>query len=173
MVDRTCRPMSQAKKEIAKAKFITGETIAAIADAIGVSRRTIERWADEGDWRSLRSAATEQPPNVVTLKPKSPESRAASTQFTHPPIARRISQGDLDDIEIIENAIATLSGALAGEVPPQSLGAIAGGIVKLIELRLKLQPKTAANVAQMVLDLKLNRQEFMSELRAAWAAERA
>jgi uncharacterized protein YjcR len=62
------------KKEIAKAKFITGESIQAIADQLEVSRRSVERWAEADNWRALREANAGTTPKVVrsriSSKPK-------------------------------------------------------------------------------------------------------
>ena len=157
--------MSQSdSKEIAKARFMTGETIAAIAQAMGVSRRTIERWADEGDWRNLRSTATEQAPNVVTLtgRSKSAESREPST---HPPIRRRAPKGQIDKLEITEDAIVQLSATLAGDVPAQSIGGIAASLVRLMEYHDKKQPDTAIEVAQMALSLGISPTELARQMR--------
>lgn len=172
--------MSQSdKKEIAKARFITGETIAAIADAIGVSRRTIERWADEGNWRNLRSAATEQVPNVVTLAGRShSDKRSRSVERTHPPIRPRIpkgdlDKGDLDKIEITENAIHQLSAALAGDTPAQSIGGIAASLVRLMEYHDKKQPDSAAEVAAMAIELGISPVEFAREMREQWQQRQA
>lgn len=160
--------MSQSdNKEIAKAKFVTGETIAAISEAIGVSRRTIERWADEGDWRNLRSVATEQHPNVVTLQPRK------EPKESFPPIRPRIPKGNLDKIEITENAIVQLAAALAGEVPAQSLGGIAASLVRLMEYHDKKQPETAAEVALLAIGLGISPVEFAREMREQWQQRQA
>lgn len=140
-------------EEIRKYWQQNGASAQALVDRFGVGLRSVE--ARMPEWRSH-----EKPPKVIAIgdrKPKEPS--------THPPIRPRIPKGDLDELEIIDNAIVMLSTALSGEVPAQSLGSIAGGIVKLFDRRDKVQPKTAIDVAQMALSLGLSPIELARAMR--------
>jgi transposase-like protein len=160
--------MSQpdARKEIAKQALLAGETIASIASRLGVSRRTIERWADDGAWREQRAS------NVVSLPAPKPAKAQKATPCSPEPVPRiRRQRGQIDEIEIVEIAITDLAAAMgaASSEDLRSLGSLAGGLCRLIELRLKLQPRTAAELAEQVLALGVSPAEFINELKQRWA----
>lgn len=150
------------RKEIAKAKFIVGESIQAIADSIGVNRRTIERWASEndGEWRKLREGNTTT--NVIQLQPK-PLGGTKLREAT-----RRHDPGiGLDDIEVIQSAIADIHASLpSSEI---GKGSMATALCKLIELKKKLKPETAADLVERAIELGIGPDEFLAELRDAWS----
>ena len=153
------------RKDQSKALFLNGETIQAIADRFNISRRTVERWADAGNWREEK----EQQSNVVPLaKPKQPK------LVTHPPIRAPLRRSDsgIDDLEVIEGAIAELSASLP-VAEDKSKGGIATALGRLVELRQKMQPKTAAELAQQVIDLGISPAEFVAELKEKWQQRRA
>jgi transposase-like protein len=147
------------RKDQAKALFLNGETIQAIADRFDISRRTVERWADAGNWREEK----EQQSNVVPLaKPKQPK------LATHPPVRvpLRRSEG-LDDLEVIEGAIAELAAALP-DADDKSKGGIANALRGLVEYKRKLRPPTATELAQQVIELGISPTEFVRELKEKW-----
>ena len=148
------------RKDQAKALFLNGETIQAIADRFNISRRTVERWADGGNWREEK----EQQSNVVPLaKPKQQPKLT-----THPPVRAPLRRSDsIDDLEVIEGAIAELSASLP-DSPVMSKGSIANALRGLIEYKRKLQPPTAADLAQQVIDLGISPAEFVAELKERW-----
>lgn len=151
------------KKEIAKAKFIVGESIQAIADAIGVSRRTIERWANEndGEWRKLRNGNATT--NVIQLQPK-PKEKLGGTKL---PTRRHDAGIGLDDIEVIQSAIADIHASL----PSAELGkgSMATALCKLIELKKKLKPESVADLVERAIELGIGPDEFLAELKNAWS----
>ncbi|MBW4433073.1 MAG: helix-turn-helix domain-containing protein [Pelatocladus maniniholoensis HA4357-MV3] len=144
------------RKEIAKAKFITGVHIQEIADSLGVSRRTIERWAAEGNWRDLQQT------NIVHLKPKPINS---SPKLELPKIR---SVESLDDIGIVEAALSELHASLP-EADDKSKGGIAGAIARLVELKRKIKPETVADLVERAIELGVSPDEFLQQLRDAWA----
>ncbi|MBW4677150.1 MAG: helix-turn-helix domain-containing protein [Desmonostoc geniculatum HA4340-LM1] len=156
------------RKEIAKAKFIVGESIQAIADDIGVSRRTIERWAAENDeeWRKLKdkNATT----NVIPLQPK-PREKLGGTKLRE--TRRYETNSGLDDLEVIEGAIADIHTSLPGS--ELGKGSMATALVKLIELKRKLKPETIADLVERAVELDIGPEEFLVELRNAWQRKRA
>lgn len=141
------------RKEEARKRFFNGETIAAIAETIGVTRRTIERWAGEGAWREKRG-------NVVSIK-KQPK----------PDIPRpKRQRGAIDEMELIEMALGDVSSAMstASSEDLRALGGLATALCRLIELRRKVQPPTVAVLAEQAIDLNISPSEFMAELSKQW-----
>lgn len=139
-----------------KAYLSSSATLAEIATQFGISDRIVEKWAAEDNWKLKRQGIREK---VVEFA--RPEPRPAR-------VPRRSES--IDELEVIEGAIAELSATLAsGETPSQSLGGIAGGLAKLIELRRKLKPATAAELAEQVIALGIEPKEFVAELKRLWA----
>lgn len=158
--------MSHEKKAVAKHLFDQGETIAAIARQLDVSRRTIERWADEGAWREKRGVI---PIGEAKKKPLQPP--PASTH-TNPPAIRPHRRGGeaLNELEIIETAIFDVAAAMttASSEDVRSLGGLASGLVRLMEYRRKVQPPTAAALAEQVIEMGISPADFTRELREKW-----
>ncbi len=159
--------MSQDKKEIAKAKFITGESIQAIADSIDVSRRTIERWANEnnGEWRTLRDKNTTST-NVIQLQPKPTQKLGGTKLREKVRESKPRSNEELDDIAVIEDAIADIHASLPGS--ELGKGSMATALVKLVELKRKLKPETVEDLVERAIELNISPDEFLTELRNAW-----
>ncbi len=154
-------------KELAKARFVVNEPIQSIADALGVSRRTVERWADEGDWRTLRQSND----NVVQIGAAANINRAQAQAKTVTRSKRKADE--FDALEMVDDAIAVLSGALHGEVPPGMLGSIANSLKNLLEYRRKICPITAAEIAEMTIEAGITPDDFIREIRLAWKEQRA
>lgn len=146
-------------KEQAEKLFNQGEKIATIAARLGVSRRTIERWAGEGAWREKRSS------NVVTIKPKD---FTADSNESPPPTRRRSRGGEIDELQIVNDAIGDVAYVLSGDIPHGAIGSCATALCRLIELRLKLKPRTAADLAELAIGLGMSPGDFARELRIAW-----
>jgi len=137
-------------------------TMEAIAAHFGVSLRTIERWASDGAWTAQKKGG-----KVVSIESK-PKPRR-----DEPGVVRsRRSPGELDELEIVEGAIASLAAALEGDgegkIDARSMGGIAGGLVKLLEYRRKVQPQTAAEVVELAIGLGISPNEFIDQLEVAW-----
>lgn len=140
-----------------------GWTHAAIASHLGKSTRTVERWASADGWGGLKQS------KVVQIDRPKPEREAADAASTRPP--RRVCAGrsqEVDELEVINGAIADLSAALASAEDVRSMGGLAGGLVRLLEYRRKTNPPTAAELAEQVLSLGINPAEFVRELRDKW-----
>jgi len=56
---------SDDKKEHARLLYMTGEQQNAIAEKVGVSRNTVNRWVAEGDWEKRRTAQSITRPEIV------------------------------------------------------------------------------------------------------------
>lgn len=164
--------MSHDRKAEAEQLFMAGQTIAAIAAQLSVSRRTIERWADDGVWREKRGnvVSINQPPKTQPVNNPNP------TPTREPARVRRRDRGTIDELEIIENAIVNLDLLLSGmsstgeerSIDTRGIGTTAGALVKLLEYRRKIQPPTAAELAEQAIALGMSPAEFARELRQAW-----
>jgi hypothetical protein len=139
----------------AKEAYVTStESLAAIAMRFGISKRAVEQRASDEGWAALRKGQS-QPKTTRTPAPT-------------PPTSRRHPQ-ELDEVEIINDAIASLSGILSGSMEDtRGIGGIATGLCRLIELRNKLVPKTAADLADIAIALDISPAEFISALNNQW-----
>lgn len=158
------------KKQLAKARFIVNEPIQSIADALGVSRRTVERWAiedPEDDWRNLR----QNNDNVVQIAAVANINRAQAQAKTVTRSKRRADE--FDALEMVDDAIAVLSAALHGEVDPRAIGGIANSLRGLLEYRRKLCPPTAAEMVEQIVALGIPPAEFVREWKEVWGEQRA
>lgn len=155
------KPIDPERWQQAKQAYVCGgESLEAIATQFGISKRAIEKKASEEGWAALRKAkAIPKPPT---------HSPTPSTKSFNPKPTRRAA--DIDELEIIELAINDVSTglALAATEDLRSLGGCATGLCKLIELRRKLSPPTAAELADQVLALGIDPKEFALELKRLW-----
>lgn len=133
----------------------------AIAQKLDVSRRTVERWATddaEGKWTDLKAAR-----KVVAIG----EARAAREEEIPRPRRSR-STGNLDPLELVDTALYDVSGMMGGGDDGREVAALAGALCKLIELKLKLEPPTAAALAERVITLGFTPHEFAAALKEQW-----
>ncbi len=138
---------------IKRAYLASGESYAAIATRFDVSERAVEKRASEEGWARSRTEIHAE------VRP-APKPR---------PIPAR---GTVDEISVLENAIADLSAGIAdGETPIKSKEAAATALVRLLEYREKLMPPTAADLAERAIALGISPEQFIEELRQAWAAQ--
>lgn len=139
-------------EEIKKAYLEGAESYASLAMRFGVGKSTIEARASTEGWAALKKQGK---------APVPPQKSQIRT---------RAIQGDtLDEVEIIEGAISSLSAILVGGIEDtRGIGSIAGGLCKLIELRNKLVPKTAADLADMAIELNISPKDFIRALSDKW-----
>lgn len=143
----------------AKDDYVSGdESLAAIALRFGISKRAVEKRASDEGWAALRQAQSGSKATARVSKPA-----------PLPPPTRRSGPQDFDEIEILTSAIASLSGILSGgSEDTRGIGSVATGLCRLIELRNKLLPKTAADLADMAISLGISPQEFIRALSDKW-----
>lgn len=152
----------EAKRLCAEEGLTQGEA----ADRLGVSRRTVERWASEDGWGAMKKAQ-----KVVPIgEAKKPKPKPAQTPKDEPVrVQRRRQAGEIDELELVDLALSDVSAIMgSGEVDARSIGSCAGALCKLIELRLKLKPRSAAELAELAIGLGVNPAEFAREVRQAW-----
>lgn len=148
-------------KAKAQALFLTGETMAAIAKRLGVSTRTIQRWADAGGWREQRT--------VLPMERRGNQRSGEHAGHEPDGSSQRPGRRKINELEIVDLALGDLSGVMGtGDLDPRVMGGLATGICRLIELRLKLSPKTAAEFADQVLASNITPSEFVAELKRQW-----
>jgi transcriptional regulator with XRE-family HTH domain len=157
------RKKDSDKIKLAEAKYIAGVPPEEIAIALGVTRRTIDRWAKGGSWDSHRE--NNKSNNVIQLQPK-PYEKLGGTKLREAARRRDTNEG-LDDIEIIESAIVDLHATLPA-AEDKSKGGIAGAIARLVELKRKLVPETVADLVERAIELEIGPEEFLAELKNAW-----
>ncbi len=136
---------------IKRAYLASGESYAAIADRFGVSLRSVEQHAADDGWHTSRTGLGEKP-KVNKTRP-TPRDR-----------------GPIDQIEVIESAIADLSADLV-DSPIRSKESAATALVRLLEYREKLLPTTPAELAERAIALGISPDAFLEELRKAWSLQ--
>lgn len=156
------------KIKLAEAKYITGEPPEVIAAALGVTRRTVDRWAKDGSWDLHRQLGKSS--NVIQLLPL-PHEKLGGTKLREAVARRRDTIERLDDVEVVEDAIADIHRCLPGA--ELGKGSMATALVKLIELKRKLKPETIADLVERAIELDVGPEEFLAELRNAWQRRRA
>jgi transposase-like protein len=153
---------------VKRAYLDSTDSMAQVAQRFGLTSRTVERWASEEGWaaeRKGRSLSNEPAKAVVTeVLPTEPMPKPQ-------PIARRRATEQIDELEIIDTAILDIRAAMGGgsdSVDLRSLGSAASGLCRLVELRLKLQPKTAADLAKQAMQLGIKPETFLQALAEQW-----
>lgn len=144
----------------------TGASSQAIADQFGVSKRSVDERLPK--WRETEKSAQKVVP-IAEAKAKAKSVNTDPTPYRNPPSVRR-QKSQVDEVEIVENAIVSLDSLLSCCSPEDTrgVGGIAGALVKLLEYRRKIQPPTAAELAEQAIALDLRPDEFMQALRDAW-----
>ncbi len=56
---------AENKKELARILYMNGENQQVIADRVGVSRVTVNRWVNEGGWKERRAAKAVTRPELI------------------------------------------------------------------------------------------------------------
>ncbi len=56
---------NEDKKDYARVLYMSGEQQNVIADKVGVSKQTVNRWVNEGDWEARRTAQNITRPEIV------------------------------------------------------------------------------------------------------------
>lgn len=164
---------SEEFKEEVKIAYINGsDSLAIVAGRFGIGERTIEMWSKDGGWEALKRAN-----NVVPIgEAKSKQAKPINSQPA--PVRVRTRRAEIDELDIVEGAIESLSGLLTGmtlggedrPIDTRGVGGVAGALVKLLEYRrARLKPATAAEVAEMAIGLGISPQEFIAELKVKWA----
>lgn len=144
---------------IKQAYINSDESLASLALRFGVSKRALEGEASAGAWKALRDAGKLSKKQVFT-KEQTHAKRILSDRA-------RKAHSPLGDCDILETAIADMSAALvAAEV--KSKEGCASALAKLLELRRKLFPATAEEIASQCMALGISPEDFIEALRQQW-----
>lgn len=146
--------MSDDRRAEAKRLYLEeGRTQREIAEIFGVSTRTIERWADKDGWGQRIK-------KVIPIK---------STRSPDYEPGPRSVRGKIDENKIVDGAIVSLDYLLSRpDLDTRGVGGIATALVKLLEYRRKIQPPTAAELANQAIELGYSPEQFLSALREQW-----
>lgn len=173
---------SDPRREEAKRLSVDkGMTQEAIAQHFNVSVRTIERWASQDGWGARKKAqkvvSIGEAKSKTQPLPPNPVNTTLPTPTREPVRVRRRDRGEIDELEIVEGAIVNLDlllssmSSASGDDRPidtRGIGTTAGALVKLLEYRRKIQPPTAADLAEQILALGITPNELVAELKARW-----
>lgn len=168
------------RSEAKKAYLGSTKSFAQVAADLGLSDRTLIRWSNadpDGRWPELREKLhqgikAEQSPKVVEFAPRTPEFRSEPTPQ---PRRRRRDGEEIDLLEVVESAIASGSALIetaSDTNDTKGFGGVAGGLCRLIELRLKLKPVEETALIEQLLERGLTPRELVKRLReAGWVSQ--
>lgn len=167
------RPGDPRRAEAKRLHATEGLTQGEIADRLGVCRRTVERWAVADDWATRRPGGKSAKEVVETSatapgKPAPIDIRARVAKMKS-----EYTPEDIDELFLLDRALVTVAEVMGGDVAIRDIGTCASALCKLIELRLKLKPRSASQLAEMAIELGVTPAEFVAELKRHWAHERA
>jgi hypothetical protein len=149
-------PIDKKTWEKAKEAYLSSsDSLAAIAMRFGISKRAVEKKASEEGWTDKRNGGSKK--QVIEISLPTPK-----RNFRHR------HQPEMDEIEIIDSAIASLSAVISSGEDTRSVGSCATSLCRLIELRNKLVPKTVFDLADMAVALDISPQEFVRALSDKW-----
>lgn len=140
---------------IKQAYINSDESLASLALRFGVSKRALEGEAAAQSWKALKDAKKLASPPVKTQK-----------NIARSGISRRTAS-NVDEVEILETAIADMSAALV-VAETKSKEGCASALAKLLELRRKLVPTTAEEIADQCMALGISPEDFIEALRQQW-----
>lgn len=140
------KPMEPKEKQRLEAEKLYrkgGLSCKQIAVKVGVSVRSIERWRLEWD----------RHPRFTVL-------------------AGGRSGGTVDELGLVDNALGLLTEVMGqcarGEVEAKAIASIATALVKVLQYRRILQPPTAAELADQLIQMNISPEQFVEELKKGW-----
>jgi DNA-binding transcriptional regulator YiaG len=160
------------KQEIAKARFITGESIQTIADSLNVNRRSVERWAEKGNWRNIREQNAATANQAPVAKPVA-QSRKRDEWINVPNELGDDfpSESPENALAIADNVIAALQEELKQNLFARDKATVANSLRQWLELRRKLSPPTVGELADLVIELGVSIPDFVAEVKARYGVE--
>ena len=140
------------------------ETYASLSERFSVGKSTLERigkernWARKRDQRKARRA--EKLLKQSALVNQSLETLNANGFTELDPFSKRRL------LEAVQKGLITFETAIDQNGDnPRILASLAGGLAKLIEVSLKLQPLTASDLVEILIRAEIGPDEFLAELR--------
>ena len=155
------KPIDPKVRSAAEKAYVSGSaTLAEIAKQFGVSDRTVEKWSADDHWETKRANVRK----VVEF---------ARPEHVNPrPVRGVSSDGDINPLTLVDEAIYELSGSLAGAIGKDK-ASISNALRSMLEYREKLRPKTAGEIADQIIALGIAPAEFVAELKARWGARKS
>jgi hypothetical protein len=140
-------PAPTGKKDACRTLHAQGLSQQAIADKLGITRNCVTNYkkqdkGTEQDWDKLRAdlkGKTPPPkPNLVTFeRPRGDKAKATAK-------APQIAADDMDLMEIVNGAIASVASQLSTADNLQGVGGAASGLATLVRLKLELEDPEVA-----------------------------
>lgn len=137
------------------------ETYSSLAKRFQVGLSSLERIGRQRGWSKKRDQQNSDQmikQSVIvseSLARINPNALAEFDQFSQ----RRI-------LKIIQKGLLVFEGVIDQNANnPRVLASLAGGLTKLVEVHLKLQPLTPADLVKILVKLDVGPEEFLSELR--------
>ena len=140
------------------------ETYSSLAERFSVGKSTLERIGKERNWarkrdqqKARRAQKLIKQSEIVTqsLERVNPDTLMELDQFSQKRLLKIVERG----LIVFENAIEQSS------KNPRVLSSLASGLVKLVDIHLKLEPLTAADLVEILIRLDVGPDEFLSQLR--------
>lgn len=155
-------PIDPKTWEDAEKAYINGveRSLAAIATRFSLGKRTVEKYAAEHDWDAKRKAG-----KVVAIsKPKPITDSAPRDEVAY--VRTRRQAEEINELEVVRLAIGDVSAMMGGsEIDARGMGSCASALCKLVELHLKLKPRTAADLADLLIASRIPVREFVQILK--------
>ena len=124
---------------------------------------TVRQWHRREDWQARALADGGNAGEVAKVEPKSRRPAPVADLAAH-----RERKSDLENVkDAISAVVQTIEDARALQ-EYRAIGSLATALCKLIELKLKISPASASELAQRAIELGLSPEQFLEELMDAW-----
>ncbi len=167
------------KRAEVKADYCNGVAVATIARSHSVDRGTIYAWAKAGDWQRPEPPESPEidkfaPPTVPTIRPK-PGASGSGGGGDRPAGVGPAPAGPPDVDAVLMTTISNLSRAIAASMAGRDyrpVAQLAQALVKSLETWDKRHPLTAADLADLAVQMKVRPEQFIEALSQAWGVSR-
>jgi hypothetical protein len=163
------KEISEQTWDQVRSSYIEGHaTLKELALKYGVGKSTLMNRASTEKWTTLKKAGVTESENNKTDDTDDSDDVEVLRPRIKPKL-RVITPGSYFERteEILDDAISILSEALP-EARVRSAEATALALCKLLELRQKLSPPSALDLAEKAIELGISPTEFMRELKEGW-----
>ena len=125
-----------------------------LSSEFGVGFSTVKRLSSEGKWKDRRDA----------------KDASAVEGIAKGAIAATRTRPRVDDFDVLNDAIADLSGSVAA-IEAKSKEGCASALAKLLQAKRELYPPDADGLAEMAVKLGITPNDFLEALRSKWSGE--
>jgi len=171
---------------LVKADFEAGVAVSVIARSHKVDRCTVYAWAKAGDWQRPEPPEDDaieafQPPSPSTIRPKPGASGGGSGgsgggSGDQPAGGGPAPAAPPDVDAVLMTTISNLSRAIAASMAGRDyrpVAQLAQALIKALETWDKRHPLTAADLADLAVQMKVRPEAFIEALSAAWGVSNA